>query len=58
MNHNFKLEFVDSGLYFVHDENGFLNQLFLVESGYGFPGNGSEDANPYQNETDPQHWAH
>ena len=28
----FKLEFVDSGLYFVQDENNFINPLLQVES--------------------------
>ena len=27
------LEFVDSGLYFVQDENNFINQLLQVGSG-------------------------
>ena len=27
INHHFKLEFVDSGLYFVEDENNFINPL-------------------------------
>ena len=30
------LEFVDSGLYFVQDENNFINPLLQVESGSGF----------------------
>ena len=28
INHHFMLEFVDSGLYFVQDENNFINPLF------------------------------
>ena len=33
MNHHFMLEFVDSGLYFVQDENDFINQLLQIGSG-------------------------
>ena len=33
INHHFMLEFVDSGLYFVHDKNDFKNPLLLVGSG-------------------------
>ena len=32
-NHQFKLEFVDSGLYF--DENNFINPMLQVGSGFG-----------------------
>ena len=31
----FMLEFVDSGLYFVQDENNFINPLLQVGSGSG-----------------------
>ena len=31
--HHFMLEFVDSDLYFVQDENNFINPLLQVESG-------------------------
>ena len=31
------LEFVDSGLYFVQDENDFINPLLQVGSGSGGP---------------------
>jgi len=30
---HFKLEFVNSGLYFVQDENSFINPLLQVRSG-------------------------
>ena len=33
MNHHFKLEFVDSGLYLVQNENNFINPLLQVASG-------------------------
>ena len=33
INHHFKLEFVDSALYFVKDENNFINPLLQVGSG-------------------------
>ena len=33
INHNLQLEFVDSGLYFVQDENNFIYPLLQV--GYG-----------------------
>ena len=33
INHHFMLEFVDSGLYFVQDENNFINPLLEVGSG-------------------------
>jgi len=39
------LEFVDSGLYFVQDENNFINPLLQVGSGSGSSGpkiNGSD----------------
>ena len=32
--HNFKLEFVDSGLYFFPDENNFKYPLLQVGAGY------------------------
>ena len=35
MNHSFKLEFVDSGLYFFKDENNFIDSLLQVGSGSG-----------------------
>ena len=35
INHHFMLEFVDSGLYFVQDENNFIHPLLLVGSGSG-----------------------
>ena len=35
MNHDFKLEFVDSGLCFVQDENNFIHWLLQVGSGSG-----------------------
>ena len=34
INHNFKLEFVDSGLYLVQDENNLINPLLQVGSGF------------------------
>ena len=37
INHHFKLEFVDSGLYFVQDENSFIHPLLQVGSGSGGP---------------------
>jgi len=33
INHHFMLEFVESGLYFVQDENNFINSLLQVGSG-------------------------
>ena len=30
INHHFKLEFVDSGLYFVQDENNFIDPFLQV----------------------------
>ena len=36
INHHFKLEFINSGLYFVQDENNFINPLLQVGSGSGF----------------------
>ena len=37
------LEFVDSGLYFVQDENNFINPLLQAGSGSGWPKiNGSD----------------
>ena len=33
--HHFKLEFVDSGLYFVQDENKFIYPLLQIGSGFG-----------------------
>ena len=30
MNHHFMIEFVDSGLYFVHDENNFITPLLQI----------------------------
>ena len=33
INYHFKLEFVDSALYFVKDENNFINPLLQVGSG-------------------------
>ena len=41
MEHHFKLEFVDSGLYFVKDENNFIYPLLQVESGSDEKSNGS-----------------
>ena len=35
INHHFMLVFVDSGLYFVQDENNFINPLLQVGSGSG-----------------------
>ena len=40
INHYFKLEFVDSGLYFVQDENDFINPLLQVGSGSNEKSNG------------------
>ena len=37
INHHFLLEFVDSGLYVVQDENNFTNPLLQVGSGSGGP---------------------
>ena len=34
ISHHFMLEFVDSGLYFVQDENNFIIPLLQVGSGY------------------------
>ena len=36
INHHFKHEFVDSGLYVVQGENNFINPLLQVGSGSGF----------------------
>ena len=36
INHHFKLEFVDSGLYFFQAENNFINSLLQVGSGSGY----------------------
>ena len=33
LNHHFKIEFIDSGLYFVQGENDFINPLLQVASG-------------------------
>ena len=41
INHNFKIEFVDSGLYFVQDENNLINPLLQVGSGSNEKSNGS-----------------
>ena len=38
---HFKLEFVDSGLYFVQDENNFINSLLQVGSGSNEKSTGS-----------------
>ena len=35
------LDFVDSGLYFVQDENNFINPLLQVGSGYNEKSTGS-----------------
>ena len=37
INNNFMLEFVDSGLHFVKDENNFINPMLQVGSGSGGP---------------------
>ena len=41
INHHFKLEFVDSALYFVKDENNCMNPLLQVGSGSGEKSTGS-----------------
>ena len=41
MNHHFMLEFVDSGSYFVQDENNFIIPLLQVGSGSNEESTGS-----------------
>ena len=45
INHQFKLEFVDPGLYFVQDENNCINPLLQVGSG-SESGSGSNEIVP------------
>ena len=46
INHHFKLEFVDSGLYFVQDENCSINPLLQVGFGSNEKSNGSGSGGP------------
>ena len=46
------LEFVDSGLYFVQDENKFINPLLQVGSGSVKKSTGSGSDGPKINESD------
>ena len=41
INYHFKLQFVDSGLYFVKNENNFINPFLHVVSGSNEKSNGS-----------------
>ena len=41
INHHFKLEFVDSGFYFLKDENNFINPFLQVGSGSNKKSTGS-----------------
>ena len=52
INHHFKLEFVDSGLYFVQDENNFINPLLQVGSGSNEKSNISGSDGPKINGSD------
>ena len=49
INHSFMLEFVDSGLYFVKDENNLINPLLQVgsESGSDGPKINGPDPDPH-----------
>ena len=51
---HFKLEFVDSGFYFVQDENSFINSLLQVgsESGSNEKITGSGSGGPKINRSD------
>ena len=57
INHHFKLKYVDSGLYFVKDENSFINPLLPVGSGSESDekstGSGHSVTDPGKNITDP-----
>ena len=46
INHHFMLEFVDSGLYFVQNENNFINPLFQEGSGSDKKCTGSGSSGP------------
>ena len=46
------LEFVDSGLYFVQDENNFINPLLQVGSGSGFNEKSTGSGGPKSNGSD------
>ena len=47
INHHFMLGFVISGLYFVHNENNFLNPLLQVGSGTGYKNHFSHRAKEF-----------
>ena len=56
INHHFKLDFVDSGLYDVQDENNFIYPSLQVRSGFGSDENVSNPAGQKSRDPDPHPW--